>query len=102
MSIIFQIANLERNLPSGTVTIAHWRSYLLDGEFRADNYGSISLPSKDPEDPTFIAFEDLTEEQVIDWVKEVLGEDQLAVMLTNMESEIEAKKNPTSAYGKPW
>jgi len=96
------IVNLDRNLPAGLCTVAHWTATKTDGDYTASAYGSIGLPAKDPSDPTFVAYEDITEYQAIQWVLDTMGEEQVAALEANLDGQIEAQKNPTSASGTPW
>ena len=112
-----KIINLVRSLNTNLVTEVHWvctKSELKkDGQnipewgvnpclYSAENYGSIGLPAKDPSDPTFVAYEDITEAQAIEWVKKAMGAEQLAELEANLDSQIEAQKHPTQASGVPW
>jgi len=96
------IAQLNRNLPSGLVTTVHWTASKTDGDFTGYSYGSIGLAAKDSADPTFIAYEDLTKDQVIEWVKEAMGAEQVAALEAAIDGQIEAQKNPVTAAGVPW
>ena len=53
-------------------------------------------------DPTFIPFDDLTEEQVKQWVLDTMGEEQVAALQANLNNQIEAQKHPVTATGLPW
>jgi hypothetical protein len=97
-----QIVQLDRTLPSGVVQTIHWRASKTDGDFTASSYGCLGVPAKDPSDPTFIAFASLTEEQVKQWVLTTMGQEQVTALQANLDGQIEAKKNPTSATGTPW
>jgi hypothetical protein len=97
-----QIAQLDRTLPDGCVTTIHWTATQTDGDFTASAYGSLGVPAKDPSDPTFIAFDDLTEEQVKQWCLETMGEEQVAALQANLDGQINAARFPTSASGLPW
>ena len=97
-----QIAQLDRTLPSGVVQTIHWTATQTDGDFTASSYGSLGVPAKDPSDPTFIAFASLTEEQVKQWVLDTMGQEQVTALQANLDGQIEAQKNPTSATGVPW
>lgn len=44
----------------------------------------------------FIPFEDLTNEIVVEWTKEAMGEEQVASIEAGIASQIEALINPTS------
>jgi hypothetical protein len=96
------IAQLDRTLPNGCVTTIHWTASQTDGDFTASAYGSLGVPTKDPSDPTFIAFASLTEEQVKQWVLDTMGEEAVAALQANLDGQIEAQKNPVSASGLPW
>jgi len=60
----WNIAQLERRTSDGFVTTAHWTCSGVDGEFSGNTYGSIGL-----EGVVTTAYEDITEEQAIGWVR---------------------------------
>ena len=98
------IANLERNLADGGVTVAHWRvteSETVgtgDDTFTASAYGTVGFtPDADADD--FVAYDSLTEEVVIGWVWESVNQEETEAALT---ANIETQKNPVSADGMPW
>jgi hypothetical protein len=84
------------------VTTAHWRVSKTDGAATGSVYGTISLPHKDHNDPTFIPYDDLTEEIVIGWVKDEMGANQVAAYEAAVQGQIDAQINPTHASGLPW
>jgi hypothetical protein len=96
------IAQLDRTLPDGVVQPIPWSATQTVGDFTASSYGCLGVPAKDPSDPTFIPFESLTEEQVKQWVLDTMGEEQVAALQANLDGQINAQKNPTSASGLPW
>ena len=98
MAITYTIAQLERNTADNGVTIAHWRVTAQDGDYTASSYGTQSF-TPDPESPDFVAFEDLTEEIVLGWVKGAMDTEALEAGLA---SQIEAQKAPTTVTGMPW
>jgi hypothetical protein len=61
------IANLERNVADGGVTVAHWRVEEVDGDYSASSYGTVSF-EPDASDPSFVAYDNLTESDVLGWV----------------------------------
>ena len=96
------IANLERNLADGGVTVAHWRvtesETVGEDTFTASAYGTVGF-TPDPDADGFVAYDSLTEEVVMGWVHaEVNQEDTEAALTAN----IEGQKNPVSADGMPW
>jgi hypothetical protein len=74
------------------VFTAHWRLDGTDGEYTAGVYGTVGL-TLDPEAP-YTPFADLTEAQVIGWVKDALGEEQVSSYEENVANQIAALVNP--------
>lgn len=98
----WSISQLDRTLPDGVVYTAHWRVSKTDGDASASVYGTISFPAKDPSDPTFVPYDQLTEAQVMDWVKDAMGAEQVAAHEASVAAQIDKQKNPTTAAGVPW
>ena len=98
----WSISSLDRSLPDGVVLTAHWRVSATDGDASGSVYGTISFPAKDPADPDFIPYDNLTEATVIQWVKDEMGADTVAAHEAAVQAQIDAQKNPTSASGLPW
>ena len=96
------IANLERNLADGGVTVAHWRvteeETVGDDTFTASAYGTCGF-TPDPDADDFVAYDSLTEEVVMGWVHAEVDQSATEAALT---ANIEAQKNPVSADGMPW
>ena len=94
----WSIANLERNTSDDGVTIAHWRCSSTDGTNTASAYGTTSH-TPDPTSDSFVAYADLTEADVLEWVHE-------QVVKADVEEANDAKiaelANPTSTTGMPW
>jgi len=93
------IANLEHNVADGGVTVAHWRATDVDGDYSASSYGTCGF-SPDPSDPSFVAYDSLTEAEVLQWCW-ANGVDKDATEAA-LAAKIEADKNPVSAAGVPW
>jgi len=96
------IGTLERNLADGGVTVAHWRcteeETVGEKTFSASSYGTVGF-TPDPTASDYIAYDSLTEANVLGWVWESVGQDTVEAALT---TKIEADKNPTSGSGVPW
>tara|TARA_S200002703_G_scaffold58558_2_gene50875 strand:- start:119 stop:436 length:318 start_codon:yes stop_codon:yes gene_type:complete len=100
------ISTLERELSDGGVIVAHWRATASEtvGEgddavtYSASSYGTCGF-TPDPSDAGFIAYDSLTEADVIGWVQAELDKDAIEASLA---AQIEADKNPTQAAGVPW
>ena len=72
----------------------HWIVTGVDGDYSADYIGTQVVPLN--EGGTFIPFEDLTNDVVVEWTKEAMGEEQVTQIKASVASEIEGKINPTS------
>ena len=92
------IANLERNVADGGVTVAHWRVTEVDGDYSASSYGTCGF-TPDPNADDFVAYDSLTEATVLGWVHAEVDQDATEAALT---ANIEGQKNPVSADGMPW
>ena len=93
------IATLEHNVADGGVIVAHWRATDVDGDYSASAYGTCGF-SPDASDPSFVAYDSLTETQVLQWCWDN-GVDKDATE-ASLAAKIEADKNPVSAAGVPW
>jgi len=93
------IANLDRETSDGFVFTAHYTVSAADDAYSSSAYGSIGFER--PEN--LVPFADLTEEQVIGWVKETLGGDEkVAEIETALQAQIDEQRAPTKASGTPW
>ena len=96
------IANLERNVADGGVTVAHWRvtesETVGDDTFTASAYGTVGF-TPDASADDFVAYDSLTEEVVMGWVWTEVNQEETEAALT---ANIEGQKNPVSADGMPW
>jgi hypothetical protein len=94
MEITWSISQLDRKTADGFVTTAHWRCDAVDGDFSASSYGTCGFDGE-----LTTPYEDLTKEQVLEWVWQTVDKDAYEASLA---SQIEAQKNPVSATGVPW
>lgn len=97
----FKIVQLERQLPTGGITVAHWTVSKTDGDVTVSSYGAQSF-QPDPQSPQFTAFPQVTEQQVIQWIQATMGEEGLAALAASLDNQIAQIKNPTTATGMPW
>ena len=102
----WDIAQLERRLPDGdtcpdgAIYTVHWTASLEEDGETAGAYGSIGLGAPDPS--SFIPFDQLTKEEVVNWVLSALGVDQVVSIEEALHKQIQQKLHPTSAVGVPW
>lgn len=95
MTTTYTINQLDRNTSDNFVTTVHYNVTKVDGDYSASTYGTVSFEAGTPTTP----YASLTKAQVIEWVKDKLGEEVVEASLT---AQIAAKKNPTTATGMPW
>jgi hypothetical protein len=96
------IATLESNTADGGVTVAHWRVSAEEtvGEetYSASAYGTCGF-TPDATADGFVAYDSLTEADVLAWVWDSVDKDATESSLTQ---KIEADKNPVTTTGTPW
>jgi len=95
MTTTWTIAQLDRQTSDGLVTTAHYTVNAVDGEHSSGSYGTVGFERGE----SFIAYESLTEAQVIAWVKDKLDVEAIEASLA---TQIAAKKAPVTAVGVPW
>ena len=95
MNTQWTISTLERETSNGFVFTAHWQATAVNGDYTAQIYSTCSWADGTPT----IAYADLTQETVLNWVWESVDkqatEDALA-------ANIALQKNPVTATGVPW
>jgi hypothetical protein len=92
------ISTLERELSDGGVIVAHWRCTASDGDFSASSYGTAGF-TPDASAAGFVAYDSLTEANVLGWVWDAVDRDATEAAL---QAKIDADKNPVTAAGVPW
>jgi len=100
------IANLERNTADGGVIVAHWRvtetETVGEGDdavtYSASSYGTVGF-TPDASADGFIAFDSLTEADVLGWVYEEVNQADTEAALA---ADIAGQKTPVTTDGVPW
>ena len=100
------IANLERNVADGGVIVAHWRvtetEVVGEGDdavtYSASSYGTVGF-TPDASADGFIAFDSLTEADVLGWVYEEVNQADTEAALA---ADIAGQKTPVTTDGVPW
>ena len=72
----------------------HWIVTGTNGDYSSNAIGTQVVPLS--EGSTFIPFEDLTNEIVVEWTKEAMGEETVESIEAGIASQIESLINPTS------
>jgi len=98
-TITWHIANLERETADGYVYTAHYTIDATDGTYNSGAYGSIGFER--PES-ALIPYGSLTEQQVIGWVQEKLGDEKCAEIEAELLDQLDEQRAPSKAAGVPW
>jgi hypothetical protein len=93
----FTISTLESNTDGG-VTVAHWQVSKTSGDYTATSYGTVGFtPDADAEG--YVAYDSLTEADVIAWVQESLDTEALEASL---DADLAEQASPSVTVGTPW
>ena len=100
MTTTFKISQMDRLTSDGFVVTVHWTASQTDGDYTASTYSTVGFTEQP--DQSLIPYEDLTEAQVVEWVKASLGEEGVAAIDTALANNIADQKAPKVAAGVPW
>ena len=93
------VNTLDRELSDGYVSTVHYTVNAADDTYSAGAYGSVGLER--PE--TLVPYADLTEAQVIEWVKAALGGDEKVTEIQDaLQAQLTEQRTPTKGSGTPW
>lgn len=95
MEITWNVSQLDRRTADGFVQTAHWQANAVGDNFTAQIYGSCSWIEGELEIP----YEDLTKEDVLNWVWKSADRESVELLLAK---RIESQKNPEQISGLPW
>jgi len=74
------------------VSTIEWLLTGTDGEYAATVRGLVDVPTSPS--ASFTPYADLTETQVVGWVQDAFGAEQVAAYEANLAVQIESAKNP--------
>ena len=101
MAVTWTISTLERNTDDGVV-VAHWRASdsetVGEVEHSGSSYGTCGF-TPDADADGYTAYADITEAQVIGWVKADVDADAVEASIA---SQIADSKAPAITVGVPW
>ena len=109
MAVTWTNSTLERNTSNDGVVVAHWRvsdsEEVGTGDDAVNHYGSSYgttgfTPDVDADD--FVAFDDITEEMAVGWVKDSMGEEQVTSIEDSIANQIAESKAPSVVAEVPW
>lgn len=97
----FKINQLDRDVATGGITTAHWTATKTTGEHTASVYGAQAL-QPDASASNFVDYADVTEAQVVNWVKSAMGTEAITAMEAALDAQIALAQAPVTASGVPW
>ena len=101
MAVTWTISTLERNTDDGVV-VAHWQASdsetVGEVEHVGSSYGTCGF-TPDADADGYTAYADITETQVIGWVKADVDADAIEASIA---SQIADSKAPAISTGVPW
>jgi len=101
MAVTWTISTLERNTDDGVV-VAHWRASdsetVGEVEHSGSSYGTCGF-TPDADADGYTAYADITEAQVIEWVKADVDADAVEASIA---AQIADSKAPAITAGVPW
>jgi len=100
MAVTWTISTLERNTDNGVV-VAHWRASDVDGDHSGSSYGTCGF-TPDASADGYVAYDNLTEENVVGWVKDSMGEEAVTGVEDSIAAQIADSKAPAISVGTPW
>ena len=109
MAVTWNIIQTERETTNGGVHTAHWTASDSETVGSGDDavvhtgssYGSVGF-TPDHTASGFTPYADLTEADVVTWVKDQMGTEALTAVETSIAAQITESKTPTNASGVPW
>ena len=97
MAVTWTISTLERNTEDGVV-VAHWQASDVDGDHTGSSYGTCGF-TPDADADGYTAYADITEAQVIGWVKADVDANAVEA---GIAAQIADSKAPAITAGVPW
>ncbi len=98
-TIIWAVAQLERETEDGYVFTVHYTVAANDGVYSSSAYGSLGLERPEGD---LVPFSQLDEQTVIGWVKEKFGEEKVAEIEAALQAQLDEQHAPSKASGLPW
>tara|TARA_Y100000401_G_scaffold51351_1_gene40195 strand:- start:191 stop:526 length:336 start_codon:yes stop_codon:yes gene_type:complete len=111
MAVTWNIVSVDKKTIgslSDVVLVIHWyaqdKETIGTGESAVDHCGSQYGCEiiAEPDSSSFIEYKDLTEEKLLEWVKAVMGAEEVTQVETNIATRIAESKSPTVTSGLPW
>ena len=105
MAIQWTILQLERQISTGGVFSADWIAEdheVVEGTVHRGMYQGFTSFTPEPDSEGFTPFADLTEADVVNWIKTTLSSEDITSVEQTINTQISESKAPTTAKGLPW
>ena len=105
MNYTWSITNLKRTISDDVVDEVYWECVGTHYSYTNTKSGRIKPPDLDPTDSNFIAFNSLTEDDVLGWLTSGVDGFDKSKIENRISGSISLKQNPpatTEATGLPW
>jgi hypothetical protein len=98
----WKIENMKRQVANDLVVEVAYRVHTKHSGLIAEHRGKVTLTG-DPEASDFIPFKDLTETQVVQWVKDSVGVDAIeAQVQAALDVKVAKREARETLTGLPW
>jgi len=98
----WKIENMKRLAENELVTEVTYRVHSKNDSLIADHRGSVTLTGN-PLSPDFIPFKDLTESQVVQWVKDSVDVEAIETQVqAALDAKIAKREARETLLGLPW
>mgnify|MGYP000002752841 CR=1 FL=1 len=105
MALQWTILQLERHTSTGGVFSADWIAEdheVIEGTIHRGMYQALTSFTPEPDSEGFTPFADLTEADIVTWLKTTLSSDEMTSVEQTIATQISESKAPTTAKGLPW
>lgn len=104
IDITWKIDDMKRNTETGGVSEVFWTVWATREEKYVTEINGVIELTPDPASDSFIAYESLTEDNVIAWVHGVLDKDTVEQEARNKLNKLHPllESAPAEASGTPW
>jgi hypothetical protein len=98
MALSYKIDKMVRNTSDDGVIRVRAIASMTDGDITVSDMVHASF-TPDPSADSFVAFDNLTEADVIGWVQSQIDEDDVTASL---QAKLDSVNTPVTAIGMPW
>lgn len=89
-----KILNCFRIADDGVILKVLWQARLSKNDQTAVYQDQLDLDYKNSNDPTFVEYDNLSEEQIADWVLNSYGPNVMKAIEQKLTNELEVKNKP--------